>query len=113
MDLQMFREYYRGLDAQARARFREWVLPLGRPLPSDLEGFVRLMGEMGWAGDRPVGDPATAGLMEESKEAERQLQSLRQAIEAWERGEEYVPPLEGDGMAGRPTGRHSDPTGAG
>jgi hypothetical protein len=97
--LQPFKEYYLGLSEENRAGFRKWVLQISQPFPNDLEGLCQMMSDIGCTGDTMVGASISVDFLTEgqsAKSAKVEPQFLRQAIEAWDQGNDFVPPIGWD-----------------
>lgn len=88
--LGVFKEYYFGLDEPRRKRFRKWISQLSKPLPDDFQGYCQMLNDIGCTAERVIGISISVDFLESSKGARTEPQLLKQAVDAWDRGEEFV-----------------------
>ncbi len=89
--LQVFREYYLSLGDGQRHALVEWVRLVSAPFPDDFEDFVAMQCNLGLDEDRSI--DLEIEVRVNGRIAKAFPQHLRQALAAWERNEEFVPPL--------------------
>ncbi|HEX4590430.1 MAG TPA: hypothetical protein VH120_10905 [Gemmataceae bacterium] len=92
--LQVFKEYYLSLDFEQRSAIGRWVRRVSAPFPDDFDEFMCMQCHIGLNEDRGI--EAEIEVRINGKAAKALPQHLRQAVAAWERGEEFVPPASLD-----------------
>jgi len=92
--LQVFREYYSSLREDQRTALVAWVRLVSAPFPNDFDEFITTQCSIGLDEDRGIDMEIEVRVND--KAAKVYPQHLRQAIEAWERGEEFTPPRSVD-----------------
>jgi hypothetical protein len=92
--LQVFKEYYFGLRVEQRTASSKWVRLVSAPFPDDFDAFMAMKCDIGLEEDQDVNVEIEVNF--NGKTAKVLPQYLRQGIAAWERGEEFAPPLSID-----------------
>ena len=89
--LQVFRDYYDSLNGEKRQALVNWVQAVSAPFPNDVDSYICMLSDIGLDEDRQIGVEIEVTIG--NKTAKVLPQYLRQALEAWHRGETFIPPL--------------------
>ncbi len=95
-----FKKFYANLNEDKRLAFVEWVRKVSEPFPLDFDSLICAHTAIGCGGHQwitaqievSLGDPEEAN----TEIAKIPPQILRAAVDAWERNEEFVPPMTFD-----------------
>lgn len=88
--LGLFKEFYLGLDEAGRKRFRKWIEQVSKPLPDDFQAYCRMLNDIGCTAERVLGISISVDFLENGQGSRLEPQILKQAIAAWDRGEEFA-----------------------
>lgn len=88
--LGLFKEYYLGLDEAGRKRFRKWIQQVSKPFPADFQGYCRMLNDIGCTAERVIGVSISVDFLQDGQGARIEPQFLKQALDAWDRGDEFV-----------------------
>ncbi len=95
-----FKKFYAHLDDAQRVAFGEWVRKISEPFPLDFDLLYCALTDIGCGEDQwitaeievSLGDPVEGN----TETAKIPPQILRAAVDAWERNEEFAPPMTFD-----------------
>lgn len=94
-----FKKYYSALDTEEREAFGRWIRSVSEAIPLDFDQLFSLMTTIGCGNSQWIHAEieVSVGPVEKRTETARiPPQILRVAVEAWEKDEDFVPPMTWD-----------------
>jgi hypothetical protein len=90
--LAVFHSHFNSLDDSKRKCFVQWVQAIGAAFPKDFPSLTEYMLNVGNDENRVVRADIEILFLDSSQSVRIPPQILKQAVEAWEMGEEFTPP---------------------
>jgi hypothetical protein len=94
--VQRFKAFYLSRSAEERAAFAAWVRRLSEPLGTTIDEWVSMIQAMGCSNDGIVDVRVSLNAYPDGESVSIYPPYLREAIDRWEKGEEFTPPLGAD-----------------